>query len=417
MQPIKFLQLSDVHLDSRLQARRLGLSETRRYERNHEILETFFTAVQDALHRGVDAVLIPGDLFEGESVTGPTVSFLIDAFNRIAPTPVFIAPGNRDWFSATSLYNGRVVAARGLPQWPANVHIFDSEQFTTVKHPQRPEISFTGRAFTSDEAVAQRLLSQGLPRDDQAQVNVLLFHGFLEGYQGPDASHPEKYSCPFSVEELEAQRFTYSALGHCHEFAEVYSNQGELIGAYSGSLVGRSFEEVGVRVALYVNLSTAPDGRMAVALEPVEYDRRRILIAAADISGLGEEDMLQEISLSIEDQGAREKDIVYLHLEGGYPPQADPQLVVEKLKETYFQVYLADNTRPDYLGERFDERTTEWKYIEAMLELKKNAERNPNGADVAAVDHEELSGKTVEDALYYGLDALRQQKVRIKDVD
>lgn len=413
MQPIKFLQLSDVHLDSRLQAQRLGLSQPKRFERTHEILEAVYRAIQDGIKRGVDAILIPGDLFDGDTVTGPTITFLSDAFNRAAPIPVVIAPGNRDFNGRSSLYNPRVLAHRGLGAWPSNVFIFENDQFTTFRHPTRPEISFTGRAFLSPDVVADRMLSRPLPREAEAAINVLLFHGFLEGYQGPDVAQPDKYNAPFSVEELETQGFAYSALGHCHEFAEVYSNQGVLIGAYAGSFVGRSFAEAGARVGLIVTLQADAEGLLMCSLEPVEYDTRRIVVAAGDISGLTEEAMIEEISLSIEDQGARPDDIVYLHLEGGYPPQADPISVVERLREKYYHLYLADNTRPDYLGEHFDERTTEWKYIESMLELKKNVERQSNGDENGL----EVSGATVEDALYYGLDALRQQKVRVKDVD
>ncbi|HEY9784514.1 MAG TPA: DNA repair exonuclease [Candidatus Obscuribacterales bacterium] len=414
IQEFKFLQLSDLHLDSAYLGTRLGLSQSQRYERTREMLESLFKAVQESQRRGVDAVVIPGDLFDLDTVTGPTMSYVADIFGRLGQIPVIIAPGNRDHHGPASLYNSAVLNARGLPLWPANVHIFDSSEPSLIHHPYRADVSFTGRAFLSPDPTENRFLAQPLPKNEQAAFNILLFHGFLEGYAGPDSAHPEKYSAPFSVDELEAQGFTFAALGHCHEFAEVYSSKEELIGAYAGSFVGRSYEEVGPRVALFVTCVRQADGRFACSLEPAEFDSRRLYVVGADISGLGDEEMLDEISLNVEDQGARAgQDLVYLHLEGSYPPSLNLLSVLEKLRARYYHLHMSDHTRPDYLGERFDERTTEWKYIEAMLELKKNAETSFGDG---SSDYQ-MSGSTVEDALYYGLDALRQQKVNVRNVD
>ena len=86
----------------------------------------------------------------------------------------------------------------------------------------------------------------------------------------------------------------------------------------------------------------------------------------------------------------------------------------------FYHLLVVDNTRADYLAERFDQRTTEWKYIEAMLEMKTRAEKAKNqelgGDSLTGIPGADVSGKTVEDALYYGLDALRTKKVVVKNV-
>ncbi|HIA53447.1 MAG TPA: hypothetical protein EYN91_15385 [Candidatus Melainabacteria bacterium] len=115
-----FLQLSDVHLDSRFLSGRLGLSHSQRYERNNEMLLSLYRALEEAARRRVDAIFIPGDLFDADTVTGPTINYLIESFSRLGNLPVVIAPGNRDYYSFASPYNPRVLQARGLPPWPDN---------------------------------------------------------------------------------------------------------------------------------------------------------------------------------------------------------------------------------------------------------------------------------------------------------
>lgn len=135
-------------------------------------------------------------------------------------------------------------------------------------------------------------------------------------------------------------------------------------------------------------------------------------MVGADITGLSADDMMDEINLAIEDQAGRpDDDIVYLHLEGRYQAASSPADLIEKLQERFPNLVVQDNTRPDYLAEKYDTRTTEWKFIEALLALKKEAEEKES------VKGGSLSSGAVEDALYYGLDALKQKRVTVRDVD
>ncbi|HZI92764.1 MAG TPA: metallophosphoesterase, partial [Patescibacteria group bacterium] len=104
MSKIRFLQLSDLHLDSSLQSGRLGLSQDKARTRLAEIRQILPRACALARERKVDLVLMPGDLFDDEAVTQDTVNFVIDHLARLAPMPVVIAPGNHDYYSLGSPY-------------------------------------------------------------------------------------------------------------------------------------------------------------------------------------------------------------------------------------------------------------------------------------------------------------------------
>src|SRR5258705_5647106 len=105
MPAIRFLQLSDLHLDSSLQASRLGLPLDRVRIRQAELRQILPRACALVRERQLHLVLLPGDLFDDEAVTQDTVNFVIDHLGALAPVPVVIAPGNHDFYSLSSPYN------------------------------------------------------------------------------------------------------------------------------------------------------------------------------------------------------------------------------------------------------------------------------------------------------------------------
>lgn len=408
-----FLQISDIHLDSRLSANCLGLSSVSRHEFRLNMLKTLFSAFLAAQDELVDAILIPGNLFENEYIRKDTILKVMQAMGQLGDTPVVIAPGDTDHYSFDSPYNSQILSTYGLPLWPSNVHIFTSDTFSTFLHPKRPDVSFTGRALTTSQRDRQRWLSTTVAKDERAPLNILLFHGCLEDDAGADASQRGKLMAPFSRDELESLGFVYAALGHYPDLTQVKSKDGKLLGAYSGCLLGRSFDEAGGRYAL---IGSIDPSSMVCTLEPVELNNRRMVMVRVDITGLSYKQMIEEIVHHIEEQGVREEqDFICLNLEGNYHQGNEPSLALETLREKYYHLIVIDNTRPDYLSEHFDQRTTEWKFTEAMLEMMKPEQMRAN--EHMGWQTPGLSGRTVEDALYYGLDALRQQKVAIRNVD
>ena len=260
-------------------------------ERNKEILNTLVKALQIAKDRAADAVVIPGDLWDSESVTSQTIHNLVEAFQYLSPMPVVIAPGNHDYYSAESMYNRETLAARGMRIWPDNVHIFTSSDFVTFKHPYRDDVSFTGRCFINNVSLQERLLTGNVPKDPQCPINILLFHGSLDGYTGGDVYFPGKHTAPFSVSELSNLGFTYAALGHYHDLTEIsVASDSKLLnpvlGAYSGCLIGRGLDELGPRHALLVEINRDKSDKVTTKLEKLELGDRRIVVANLNITGL-----------------------------------------------------------------------------------------------------------------------------------
>jgi DNA repair exonuclease SbcCD nuclease subunit len=431
-----FLQFSDVLLDAKLTHAGLsqsGLTHSNfsleahvRAERARELQEATINAFALANDTKVDAILIPGGLWDNVTVTSRTINNLVEAATSVSHIPIYIAPGHRDFYTRSSLYTNDMLQARGLNPWPANVHVFNSEHFSSVVHPTISNVCFTGRAITKGARRTERILSGTLPKSRLASINIGLFAGSLESHPSlvpdPLSLEPRKpLIYPFSEDELEAQNLTYAAVGHIKDGYQIFNREDKLLGAYAGCLAGGSFQELGQRFAILGMIEVEEGGEPQITLTPQELDVRRMMLVSVDVSGLGDEEIKDEIVVNIEDSGVRpDTDVVALNLEGRHKPGCYPKQIAEELADNFYHLLVVDNTRPDYLSERFDERTTEWKFIEAMLAMKTNAEK-PRGREMGSdslsgLPGADVSGKTVEDALYYGLDALKQKRVIVRNV-
>jgi DNA repair exonuclease SbcCD nuclease subunit len=411
VQSFSFLQISNVRLDGR-PMNRLNLPRDLKAQREEEIKQVFQKAVVQSVEKRVDAIFIIGGLWDNSVVKRDTVADTIAFFSSVQNCPIFIVPGQCDPFSLDSPYCSEFLHAIEQPRFSSNVYIFESNRFTTVRHPLREDVTITARAF-GDEFVPL----EPFPKLQQG-FNILLYAEPVEGYFDPDAEPKVISDRAVKPEELVNHGFDYVGLGFGNNFAEVRDLNGLLVGTQSGSLVAQKINQSGSRLAVFTTLEWI-NGTTALRIKTGDFEKRRIYAVSSDISGLTTEDASIEIAQLLEDEGARpQEDIACVDLEGRHDPQASPKMIVELLKQTFFHAVVSDNTRPDYLTQTFHESSPEARYIEAMLILKRKAERDaPVQSEFSLESASKLSGRTVEDALYYGLDALRQKRVNLRNVD
>ena len=132
---IRVLHTGDLHLDSPFRGLSAEKAQTRR-EEQRGLLDKVAALAEE---RGVDVVLIAGDLFDGDGVYYETTRMLAEVFGRMKAR-IFIAPGNHDPYSDFSPY--------ASVRWPDNVHIFHSDYFERVELPELNAVVY-GNAFTS----------------------------------------------------------------------------------------------------------------------------------------------------------------------------------------------------------------------------------------------------------------------------
>ena len=120
---MKLLIFADLHLDAPFSW--MGATGRAAARRRQALCETLQQILQLARAENVDAILCGGDLYEQDRFSPDTANFLRSAFEQVQPTPVFIAPGNHDWYGPQSLYH--------TTDWSPNVHIFKSSRLEPVE--------------------------------------------------------------------------------------------------------------------------------------------------------------------------------------------------------------------------------------------------------------------------------------------
>jgi exonuclease SbcD len=202
MTAYRFVHAADVHLDSPL--RSLALRDPRLADFVGDASRKVFSRIVNlCLDEQVDALLLAGDLYDGEQTSMKTARFLAEQLNRLsaADIKVFIIRGNHDALS-------KITKELVLPE---NVHLFGGRaDFVEISRSrgERP-IAIHGLSFAKPQA-PENLLSKYRPPIG-GTINIGLMHTSLDG------SPPHDVYAPCSTAELLASGFRYWALGHIHK--------------------------------------------------------------------------------------------------------------------------------------------------------------------------------------------------------
>lgn len=188
MSVIKLLHAADLHLDSPFE----GLGESRAAARRTEQRQLLYAIAQLAQSERVQLVLLAGDLLDSDSAYAETGEELVRALGSIS-APVFISPGNHDFYSERSPY-----ARLKLPE---NVHIFKSPRIECVELPELG-VRVWGAAFTDKYSV-------GMLKDFRAEkktgiLDIMCIHG--------EVNTASVYN-PITEAEIAASGMDYIALG------------------------------------------------------------------------------------------------------------------------------------------------------------------------------------------------------------
>lgn len=201
MTAYRFVHAADIHLDSPL--RSLAL-------RNPRLAEFVGNASRQVLARIVDlcleeqvhALLLAGDLYDGEQTSMKTARFLGEQLRRLdaAGIEVFIIRGNHD---ALSKITKELVFSK-------NVHVFGgrAEAIEIPRVRGEQSIVMHGLSFAKPQAT-ESLLAKYRPPVAGA-INIGLMHTSLGGSPNHDVY------APCSTGDLLNSGFRYWALGHIH---------------------------------------------------------------------------------------------------------------------------------------------------------------------------------------------------------
>lgn len=232
----RFIHTADLHLDSPL--RSLALRDPELADlvgsATRQVLSDIVTLCID---EQVDALLIAGDLYDGDQTSMKTARHLVQEMQRLynAQIRVFVIRGNHDALS-------KITRELTLPE---NVHTYGAKAQAVELPGTVPPIAIHGISFAKPYAPESLLQKFQAPLPDR--VNIAMLHTSLAGSPGHDVYAPCKLS------ELQSSGFQYWALGHIHK-RSVYQADDSLV-VMSGIPQGRDINESGAKSVSLVTVN------------------------------------------------------------------------------------------------------------------------------------------------------------------
>lgn len=224
---MRFLIFSDLHLDTPFTWAGPELARARR----QALRSTLGRICELAEAENVDAVLCAGDLYEHDRFTPDTRLFLRETFAGLSPRPVFLAPGNHDWYGEQSLYR--------QGSWSANVHVFSEPSLQPME--LLDGLTLWGAAHCAP-ANTDGFFDSGF-EVDRGGVNLALFHGSEASdfrCQG-DGKVPH---APFRAQQISDSGLDHAFCGHFHTPKDAVWH------TYPGNPDPLTFGETGDRAAV-----------------------------------------------------------------------------------------------------------------------------------------------------------------------
>ncbi len=246
---IRILHTADLHLDSPLRslAMRNPALEARVRMASRVALENM---VRYCLDEDVQALLIAGDLYDGQERSAKTAAYFATQMQRLgaAGIQVFYIKGNHD---AENPISGEIAL-------PDNVHVFDGRGGKARLG--ETDIWIHGVSFR-DKHAPDSLLAKYPPPVPSA-INIAMMHTSLSGAVGHDPY------APCTVADLAASGFDYWALGHVHK-REVHGQDPWIV--MPGMPQGRDIGEAGAKSATLLSIDAGRIAISEVATSVVEF--------------------------------------------------------------------------------------------------------------------------------------------------
>lgn len=367
MRSLRILHTADLHMDSPFE----GLGASKASIRRGEQRDLLGRIAALAASEQVDLVLFSGDLLDSDNTFFETGEELIRALRQIR-VPVFISPGNHDFYSDRSPY-----ARLKLPE---NIHIFSENEIRCV---DLSSLGFRvyGAAFTDRRSGP---LLRGFHAERQEGIyNILCLHG--------EFGVRDSIYNPISEEDLSLSGMDYAALGHVHKTGGL-CRAGATWYSWPGCPEGRGFDETGEKTLNLIEL----DGENCT-LQQRSVATRRYETIEVDIS---ETEALLAVHTRLPDETVRDIYRIVLKGETDVPP--DLNRLYENLSEFFFELQLRDETRlRRSVWERSGDDSLRGLFLLKLRELY----------DAAKTDQERLH---IEQAARWGLAAIdnREEVVR-----
>ena len=325
---VKILQCSDIHLDTPY----TGLSAEKSEERRRELRKSFGRLMQYVRDRGVDVVLMCGDIFDTAYATNSTAELLIREFRLCSNARFVIAPGKNDHYDDNPIYtSGRL---------PDNCYVFSESALSRFDFDDL-NMTVYGWAFMTDTLPENPLYERRA--DDHTRINIVAGYADLDGMLDSE-------NCPISTEDLKKFSAEYYAFGSHHEASDL-QRVGTSYYSYCGSLECTGFEDAGMGGAHLIVIEDKRGG-MSLDMKKLSFGHLRFYTEVIDITGVNAyNEIINRISQLISDKKYGVETALRVELVGYVEPRF---IVPDSFDIEAFGLYsfeLIDKTLPLYKTE------------------------------------------------------------------
>ena len=264
----RFLHAADIHLDSPLQ--KLASYDLAPVELIRGASRRALASMVDlAIEQRVDAVLIAGDLYDGNWHDQNTGLHFVQQASRLIDSgiTVWVIRGNHDAENV-------MTTSLPLPTNPDGSSIMLSAAKVETRVLGDAALAVHGRSFATRSVTEN--LSLDYPPPVPGMANIGMLHTSLAGAEGHDT-----YS-PCTADYLTGKQYDYWALGHVHTRANHAIDDGRVPIVFPGNVQGRHIRECGEKGCMIVDVDSS--GRCEPtfhALADVRWER--IVIDASTI--------------------------------------------------------------------------------------------------------------------------------------
>ncbi len=306
---MKLIHTADLHLDSPIRSVNDPEKSARRRD---EILRTFGRIVELAERESATAILIAGDLFDSDRVTGRTLGYVTEQIRRHSEIDFYCLHGNHDRS-----------AFGGLPDLPENLHLFED---SLRCYP----LSDGVRLYGSENPYA---LANADPFDPGC-FNLAMLHGDLSDFAADLSDRTD--SLP--IGRFARKNLDYLALGHIHGESEGQLDERGIY-RYPGCPNGRGFDECGEKGVILLEIVGGGCTQRFIPLSDRIY--HDIAVDLTEAEGMSEQRIKIRAALS----GIPERDAVRLTLAGSRPEDApvDRRLIADEIG-SFFDLRIYDRT-------------------------------------------------------------------------
>ena len=247
---MEFMHLADAHLDSPFQG--LSFLPSNEFKNIKQSTQKSFTkAIDTALDRNVDLVLIAGDTFDSAHPSPQSQLFFSREIQRLTDKKIQVVMilGNHDYLNPDEML---------LPQTPYFKLLGSNEEVEEFESKTKEDFPYTVVGFSyQHNHIETDKISEFPKKGDNFTI------GLMHAGTKTTTNYQNVYA-PFTTAEIKDLNYNYFALGHIH-LRQTLSKDPLIV--YSGNLQGRHINEQGSKG---VYIGTVDETTKKVSLDFVE---------------------------------------------------------------------------------------------------------------------------------------------------